>query len=86
MPLIAQGQVLGVLSVCQRSIHSVTGEWMGLLEAVSNQTTLAIEHARLFEDLQRSSADLGMAYVATIEGWSRALDLRDKKSEGHSQR
>ena len=26
------------------------------------------------------------AYDATIEGWSRALDLRDKETEGHSQR
>jgi HD-GYP domain-containing protein (c-di-GMP phosphodiesterase class II) len=27
-----------------------------------------------------------LAYDATIEGWSRALDLRDKETEGHSQR
>ncbi len=26
------------------------------------------------------------AYHATIEGWSHALDLRDKETEGHSQR
>ena len=26
------------------------------------------------------------AYEATIEGWSRALDLRDRETEGHSQR
>ena len=26
------------------------------------------------------------AYDNTIEGWSRALDLRDKETEGHSQR
>jgi putative nucleotidyltransferase with HDIG domain len=27
-----------------------------------------------------------MSYDATIEGWSRALDYRDKETEGHSQR
>ena len=27
-----------------------------------------------------------MAYDATIEGWSHALDLRDKETEGHTQR
>lgn len=27
-----------------------------------------------------------MAYDATIEGWSHALDLRDKETEGHSLR
>jgi putative two-component system response regulator len=26
------------------------------------------------------------AYEATIEGWSRAMDLRDKETEGHTQR
>ena len=26
------------------------------------------------------------SYDATIEGWSRALDLRDKETEGHTQR
>jgi len=27
-----------------------------------------------------------LAYDKTIEGWSRALDLRDKETEGHTQR
>jgi putative nucleotidyltransferase with HDIG domain len=30
--------------------------------------------------------ELSLAYDATIEGWSRALDLRDKETEGHTQR
>jgi PAS domain S-box-containing protein/putative nucleotidyltransferase with HDIG domain len=37
------------------------------------------ERARLFEDLFR-------AYNATIEGWSYALDLRDRDTEGHTKR
>ena len=40
----------------------------------------------MFEDLQRSNVDLALAYEATIEGWSRALDLRDKETEGHTLR
>jgi HD-GYP domain-containing protein (c-di-GMP phosphodiesterase class II) len=40
----------------------------------------------LFDGLQRSNAELVMAYEATLEGWSRAMDLRDKETEGHSQR
>lgn len=35
---------------------------------------------------QRSTVELLEAYDATIEGWSRALDLRDKETEGHTQR
>ena len=30
--------------------------------------------------------ELSQAYDATIEGWSRALDLRDHETEGHSRR
>jgi putative nucleotidyltransferase with HDIG domain len=36
--------------------------------------------------LQHSNAELALAYDATIEGWSHALDLRDKETEGHTQR
>jgi putative nucleotidyltransferase with HDIG domain len=40
----------------------------------------------LFDGLQRSNSELSLAYDATIEGWSKALDMRDKETEGHSQR
>jgi PAS domain S-box-containing protein/putative nucleotidyltransferase with HDIG domain len=38
------------------------------------------------EALQRAHTDLQEAYDKTIEGWVRALDLRDKETEGHTQR
>jgi len=37
-------------------------------------------------DLQHAHTDLAEAYEATIEGWSHVLDLRDKETEGHTQR
>lgn len=36
--------------------------------------------------LQEANAQLLAAYEATIAGWSRALDLRDHETEGHSRR
>ncbi len=36
--------------------------------------------------LELAHSELIAAYDATIEGWSRAMDLRDKETEGHSQR
>jgi putative two-component system response regulator len=36
--------------------------------------------------LREAHAQLLGAYEATIEGWSRAMDLRDRETEGHSQR
>jgi HD-GYP domain-containing protein (c-di-GMP phosphodiesterase class II) len=36
--------------------------------------------------LQTANQELRLAYDATIEGWSNALDLRDPETEGHSRR
>jgi putative nucleotidyltransferase with HDIG domain len=43
-------------------------------------------NVRLFEELQSSSAELTRAYDTTIDGWARALELRDGETEGHSRR
>lgn len=40
----------------------------------------------LLEALQRSNMELALAYEATVEGWVRALEMRDRGSEGHTQR
>ena len=37
-------------------------------------------------NLEHANAELRTAYDATIEGWSLAMDLRDKETEGHTQR
>lgn len=34
----------------------------------------------------RNISDLAQAYEETLEGWSRAMDFRDKETEGHTQR
>lgn len=61
-------------------------EWLDYLETLAGQAALAVENVGLFDELQRSNAELTQAYDATIEGWSRALDLRDRETEGHSRR
>jgi hypothetical protein len=38
------------------------------------------------DELAGDNAELRRAYEATIEGWARALDLRDRETEGHSRR
>jgi PAS domain S-box-containing protein/putative nucleotidyltransferase with HDIG domain len=86
VPLISKGQVKGVLEVFHRAALEPDQEWFDFLNALAGQTAIAIENSTLFESLQRSNMDLAMAYDATIEGWSHALDLRDKETEGHTQR
>ena len=42
--------------------------------------------AVLFHDFEQTNFDLTTAYDATIEGWSRALELRDRETQGHTKR
>ena len=86
VPLIAKGQVKGVLEVLHRSPMVFDEEWISFLEALAAQAAIAIDNATLFNDLQHSNAELVLAYDTTIEGWARALELRDNETEGHTQR
>jgi PAS domain S-box-containing protein len=85
-PLIAKGQVQGVLEVFQRVPLAQEPEWSDILLTLAGQVAIAIDNATLYTDLQQSNTELVPAYDTTIEGWSRALDLRDKETEGHSRR
>ena len=86
IPLIAKGRVQGVLEIFKRSLINPNPEWLRFLEMLGGQAAIAIDNAFLFSDLQRSNNEITSAYDATIEGWSRALDLRDHDTEGHTQR
>ncbi len=85
-PLITQDQVTGVLEVFHRAEFEPDGEWRAFLEALAGQAAIAIDNTALLANLQQANAELAQSYDATIEGWSRALDLRDHETEGHSQR
>jgi PAS domain S-box-containing protein/putative nucleotidyltransferase with HDIG domain len=86
IPLIAKGQVKGVLEVYTRTPLEPDADWRSFFETLAGETAIAIENASLFEELQRTNLDLSLAYDATIEGWSKALDLRDQETEGHTLR
>jgi PAS domain S-box-containing protein/putative nucleotidyltransferase with HDIG domain len=85
-PLIAKGQLQGVLETFNRRPMAGGEEQTGFLETLATQAAIAIDNSQLFSDLQRSNFELEIAYDATIEGWSRALELRDEETEGHTLR
>lgn len=86
VPLVAKGQVKGVLEVFHRSPLAPEPEWLEFFEALAVQAAIAIENASLFDELQRSNIEISLAYDSTLEGWSHALDMRDKETEGHTMR
>lgn len=86
VPLIAKGQVLGVLEIFRRTPIKSNPDWSDFMSMLAGEAAIAIDNAMMFKNLQRSNDDLILAYDKTIEGWSRALDLRDKETENHTRR
>ncbi|MDP4088696.1 MAG: diguanylate cyclase [Bacillota bacterium] len=84
--LLSKGKLQGVLEIFKREPFLKDQEWETFVDMLVNQTAIAIDEARLLNGLRDTNMELTAAYDATIEGWSRILDLRDKETEGHSQR
>jgi len=86
VPLVAKGQVKGVLEIFQRTDFELNTEWMELLDALAGQAAIAIDNATLFDQLQHSNEELTHALDATLESWVRSLDIRNHETEGHTER
>lgn len=86
LPMVAKGQLMGVLEIFHRSPLDPEYEWLQLMDALSVQAAIAINNTALFESLQTRNQELVQAYDTTLEGWARALELRDRETEGHSRR
>jgi HD-GYP domain-containing protein (c-di-GMP phosphodiesterase class II) len=86
LPLVAKGQIKGILEVYHRALFEINEDWMAFLNLLSAQTAIAVDNSQLFENLERVNAEVILAYDATIEGWSQALEMRGGETKGHSRR
>ncbi len=86
-PLYTGKGIIGSIIVANPAdSHPYGHEELKLLTTVAHQSSVAIQNQRLVLDLQKSNQELTLAYDATIEGWSRALELRDRETQGHTMR
>ena len=86
VPIIIADRIIGVISIESERANAFSESDERLTITLAAQAAIAINNAQLFDDLQSSNTGLTLAYEATIKGWSHALDLRDKETEGHTQR
>jgi HD-GYP domain-containing protein (c-di-GMP phosphodiesterase class II) len=79
-PLVYQGEVLGVIYLDNREKPKCFDENdVALLSAMANQSAVAIENSRLYEDLQKAYHEAILALLNTVEA-------KDPYTRGHSQR
>ncbi|MBL7163015.1 MAG: GAF domain-containing protein [Anaerolineales bacterium] len=84
LPLTAAGQTIGALFVGRPKPFAV--EEVSILSAIGDMVANAIQRASLHEQTRDLAINLEQAYDATLEGWARALELRDQETEGHTRR
>jgi GAF domain-containing protein len=85
-PLLWKDQVLGAFHVEHPSPNAFGPDDIEIVSLFAEQAAVAIANARLIYNTETARKELELGYTATLEGWVRALDLRDQETEGHTQR
>jgi putative nucleotidyltransferase with HDIG domain len=86
-PLLLKDAAIGIFIVgTTDQPRQFTASEINLCYVLSFEVSLAIANAKLYEKAQQSIVDISRAYDATLEGWSRMLDLRDQVTEEHTHR
>lgn len=85
-PIRVQGKVIGFLNLDVDIPNYYNQTHADRLQAFADQAGVAIHNAQLLTDLRKSRDELYNAYETTLEGWSKALELRDYETEGHTRR
>jgi PAS domain S-box-containing protein len=86
VPLIAKGQLKGVIEVFDRRPFTVDSEWVEFLESLAGQAAISIDNASMLETIQKTNMETTVALDSTLEGWSRTIEMRNKEVPGHTKR
>jgi HD-GYP domain-containing protein (c-di-GMP phosphodiesterase class II) len=86
VPVVAQRQAIGALWVGRLNLTQFTQEEVNSLMALGEMVGNTIQRMKLHEQTERQAEEITSAYDLTLEGWAKALELRDKETEGHSRR
>jgi HD-GYP domain-containing protein (c-di-GMP phosphodiesterase class II) len=74
------------MEIFTRELNHPDPDWLNFLQTLAGQAAIAIDNVQMFRNLQRSNQELILAYDTTLAGWGRALELRDKETQGHTDR
>jgi GAF domain-containing protein len=83
-PMRLGNKIFGLISAQSYQMDTYTAEDLHLLEILAAYAAIALDNSRLFTQIQASNVELDVAYEEMIRGWSRALEMRDKETKGHS--
>lgn len=79
IPLMKGEQILGALVMESEIENAFSNEDQRFLESIAAQFSIALDNARLYEELED-------AYLQTVAALANAVDVRDSYTHDHSQR
>ena len=86
-PLLLKEEAIGAFIVGTTGrVRVFSDSEIALCYILSFQVSLAIANAQLYKRSQQAIIELTQAYDATLEGWSRVLDMRDHVTDQHTHR
>ncbi|HEX7620233.1 MAG TPA: HD domain-containing phosphohydrolase [Anaerolineales bacterium] len=79
LPLNSKGELIGIIALGKKlSFQPYTQDEQMIFSTLANQTAVAIENARLYEELKGS-------FVQSVTALANAIDIRDAYTNTHSQ-
>lgn len=86
VPVAAKGRVLGVFHIALRAPVLFSREFVELVEIFGLYAGIVIGRMQLIEALRSADSQMRKAYDETLEGWARAIGIRDNETFRHTVR
>jgi len=86
VPVAAKGRMLGVFHIALRAPVLFTREFVELVEIFGLYAGIVIGRMQLIEALRSADSQMRKAYDETLEGWARAIGIRDNETFQHTVR
>lgn len=86
VPLMKSQEVIGTLIIENRPSYEFSTSDLEIALQFGSYAAIAVESARLYNGIINANEKLIQTYDSTLAGWAKALELRDRETEGHTQR
>lgn len=86
VPVKAGGMVIGVFHLAMKAPVSFSQEFIELVEMFGSYAGIIIRRIQLIDAQRSAQSEMRKAYDETLEGWARAIGMRDDETLRHTSR